>query len=92
MRESSGRMITVTDKEILAAQRLLAKEEAIFAQPAGAVSLAGLLKLDNEGLIDSTDRIVCDITGHGLKDISSVKTKKLISKHVSLENLKKALT
>jgi len=67
-----GMMTTVSDEEILEAQRLLASQEGIFAEPAGATPLAALKRLLEEGAIEKDDRVVCVITGHGLKDISVV--------------------
>jgi len=67
--ESGGDIQTVTDDEILEAYRLLAQEEGIFAEPASAACVAGLLqtaKRQPEILHDKT--VVCIITGHGLKD------------------------
>jgi len=68
--ESEGDAETVSDKEILDAQRKLARLEGIFVEPASAASIAGLKKLKHEGKIDSSDLIVCVTTGHGLKDPS----------------------
>ncbi|MEO8456619.1 MAG: threonine synthase [Chloroflexota bacterium] len=65
--ESGGGINSVTDDEILAAYRLLAQEEGIFCEPASAASLAGLLKHGNTNSVRD-QRIVCIITGHGLKD------------------------
>ena len=71
--ESGGAIGAVTDEEILEAYGLLAREEGIFAEPASAACVAGLLKWAgaahpevSKGLRDQT--IVCVITGHGLKD------------------------
>jgi len=58
----------VTDEEILAAQRLLAAEEGVFGEPASAASVAGLLKLSAKGMDLSGKKVVCIITGTGLKD------------------------
>ncbi|MGI8720837.1 MAG: threonine synthase [Geodermatophilaceae bacterium] len=66
--ESGGRIDAVTDREILAAYRLLARQEAVFVEPASAASVAGLLKSHTAGLIDPGQRIVCTLTGNGLKD------------------------
>ncbi|MDK2820279.1 MAG: threonine synthase [Clostridia bacterium] len=66
--ESRGFIDCVSDEEILAAQRLLASEEGIFAEPASAASLAGVIKYAKEGYFHKTDRVVCVLTGHGLKD------------------------
>jgi len=68
IRESGGTAETVSDAEILAAQRLLAQREGIFVEPASAASIAGLIKLAETGLIDKDEEIVCIATGHGLKD------------------------
>ncbi|MBA3339979.1 MAG: threonine synthase [Geodermatophilaceae bacterium] len=66
--ESDGRIDAVTDREILAAYRLLARQEAVFVEPASAASVAGLLKSHVAGLIEPGQRIVCTLTGNGLKD------------------------
>ncbi len=68
--ESDGTAETVSDKEILAAQRDLASKEGIFVEPASAASIAGLRKSREAGEIDSSDLVVCVTTGHGLKDPS----------------------
>ncbi len=66
--ESHGTAETVTDEEILDAQKLLAQIEGIFVEPASASSIAGLKKLVRNGIINKDERIVCVTTGHGLKD------------------------
>ena len=66
--ESNGYAETVTDQEILDAQRLLAQTEGIFAEPASATPIASLRKLLDQGVINKSDSIVCVATGHGLKD------------------------
>jgi threonine synthase len=68
--ESKGTAETVTDPEILLAQRELATIEGIFVEPASAASIAGLKKLHGTGKIDPSETIVCVTTGHGLKDPS----------------------
>ncbi len=70
LRESEGLAETVTDSEILEAQRELARLEGIFVEPASAASVAGLKKLVGAGKIDRSDLVVCVTTGHGLKDPS----------------------
>jgi threonine synthase len=67
-REESGGLIDmVSDEEIMWAYRKLGSEEGIFGEPASAASLAGLIKL--RGKLDLGEkRVVCVITGHGLKD------------------------
>jgi threonine synthase len=66
--ESGGAIEAVTDADILAAYRDLARVEGIFCEPASAASLAGVRKLAAEGRIDPGATIVCVLTGHGLKD------------------------
>ena len=68
--ESHGTAETVSDDEILAAQRDLASKEGIFVEPASAASVAGLRKSREAGRIDRSDLVVCVTTGHGLKDPS----------------------
>lgn len=66
-----GRMIKVSDEEILEAMRLLGDTSGIFGEPAGVASLAGLLKAREQGLVHRNDSVVVIITGNGLKDISA---------------------
>ncbi|MCL2133936.1 MAG: threonine synthase [Candidatus Bathyarchaeota archaeon] len=66
--ESCGTAETVTDEEILNAQKILAQVEGIFVEPASAASIAGLKKLVRNGIINKDERVVCITTGHGLKD------------------------
>jgi threonine synthase len=66
--ESGGRIESVSDDEILAAYRDLARLEGIFCEPASAASVAGVKKLAAQGKIDPGTTIVCVLTGHGLKD------------------------
>ncbi len=72
IRESNGTATAVTDQEILEAQRLLARFEGIFVEPASAASIAGLAKLAKSGKVGRDERIVCVTTGHGLKDPDAV--------------------
>lgn len=68
-RDSSGGAIgAVTDAEIVAAYRMLAELEGVFAEPASAASIAGLLSAAASGLIRRDETVVCTLTGHGLKD------------------------
>ncbi|WP_406387034.1 threonine synthase [Streptomyces sp. NBC_00211] len=66
--ESGGFIDEVTDRQILAAYRLLAAQEGVFVEPASAASVAGLLKAAELGLVDPGQKIVCTVTGNGLKD------------------------
>ena len=66
--ESGGLIDMVSDAEILTAQKLLATRAGVFGEPASAASVAGLVKLSRQGWDFSKKRIVCVITGTGLKD------------------------
>lgn len=68
IKESDGTAETVTDDEILDAQKYLARTEGIGVEPASAASIAGLKKLVENGDIDKGERVVCIVTGHVLKD------------------------
>ena len=69
VRETQGAYLTVTDEEVLEAMRKLAREEGVFAEPAGATGYAGLAKAVLENLVDQDEDIVVLVTGNGLKDI-----------------------
>ena len=66
--ESGGIIDMVSDEEIMAAYHLLASKGGIFGEPASAASLAGLIKLTRSGMDFSQKRVVCIVTGTGLKD------------------------
>jgi threonine synthase len=66
--ESGGIIDMVSDKQILAAQGLMATKGGVFGEPASAASLAGLIKLLQQGKDFSKSRVVCIVTGTGLKD------------------------
>jgi len=66
--ESGGIIDMVSDDEILSAYRLLATKGGVFGEPASAASLAGLIKLSRQGTDFSSKKVVCVITGTGLKD------------------------
>jgi threonine synthase len=65
--ESGGSITAVTDREILSAYRRVARE-GLFAEPASAASVAGLLRLSADGSLEEGSTVVCVLTGHGLKD------------------------
>jgi threonine synthase len=66
--ESGGLITSVTDRQILAAYRLLARKEGVFAELASAACVAGLLGVSESGQLPAGSRVVCTITGHGLKE------------------------
>lgn len=89
--ESGGLIDTVSDDEILAAYKLIASKEGVFAEPASAASVAGILKLAGKGYFGKAEgriRIVCVLTGHGLKDpdraIASVEKPKVLPPKMEL--------
>ena len=70
--ESGGIIDMVSDEEIMAAHQLMATKAGIFGEPASAASLAGLIKLSQQGMDFSSKRVVCIVTGSGLKDTDVV--------------------
>jgi threonine synthase len=66
--ESGGLIRMVSDAEILEAYKLVAETEGIFCEPASAASIAGVVKLGREGFFRPGQKLVCTLTGHGLKD------------------------
>ena len=66
--ESEGVIEAVSDRQILSAYKLLATREGVFVEPSSAASVAGLLQARAEGVFDAGLRVVCTVTGHGLKD------------------------
>jgi threonine synthase len=63
--ESGGAINSVTDEQILEAYRFLASRDGVFCEPSSAASVAGLIV---HGVPEGVERIVCVLTGHGLKD------------------------
>jgi len=86
--ESGGLIAMVSDKEILQAYKMLAAGDGVFVEPASAASVAGLIKLNENGYFENTGpvKITCILTGHGLKDpdraIKSIKKPKLIKPEI----------
>lgn len=68
IRDSQGLIDEVTDTEILEAYRMLGRLEGVFCEPASAASVAGVVKLARAGRLSGDERIVCVLTGNGLKD------------------------
>jgi len=89
--ESKGDIDVVTDEEILSAQSWLASSEGIFVEPASAAPIAGLLK--RAARIREGSRIVCTVTGHGLKDPDTIQRRigKLESVPAKIDNVRRAL-
>ena len=72
VRASNGTGVALADEEILEAQGLLSRLAGVFAEPSAAVSLAAAICLRQQGVIRADDMVVCNVTGHGLKQAGSV--------------------
>jgi threonine synthase len=70
-KESEGRFASVTDEQILAAQRELASKDGVFVEPASAAGIAGLLQELAQGGSYAGATVVVTVTGHGLKDTAT---------------------
>jgi threonine synthase len=93
-KESNGWFDECSDEEILAAQKLLAEREGIFCEPASAASLAGALRDINTGKIPEGSKIVCTLTGHGLKDPDTAikqSTSPMMTVDATMAAVKKAI-
>jgi threonine synthase len=98
--ESHGAIDVVSDEEILAAQMWLAQHEGIFVEPASAAPIAGLFKCcDSKEAaysfqkIPEQSRIVCTVTGHGLKDpdVITQQIKELKSVPATMNDVRRAV-
>ncbi len=72
--DSGGRIDAVTDDEILAAYRDLARLEGVFCEPSSAASVAGVAKAARAGEVDPDALVVCVLTGNGLKDPTTAES------------------
>jgi threonine synthase len=88
IRLTGGRALSVTDEEMLAAEKMLAETTGIFAEPASASTIAALKKLVASGTIQSCHRVCCIITGSGFKDMASAK--KLVGEYSEIEPTEEA--
>ena len=68
IKDSNGIIDRIKDEDILKAQFMLSTAEGIFAEPASCISLAGLIKSNDEGRVKAKSKVVCILTGNGLKD------------------------
>jgi threonine synthase len=87
LKESSGISLSVTDSEIFKAEQEIARLEGIFAEPASSATIAALKRLVQQNIVDRKDKVVCLITGSGLKatDVLQALTKKRKTVVVGLE-------
>ena len=88
VQKSGGFGISVSDDEILTAQKELSEKTGIFTEPAAAAAFAGFKKAVELGKIGQNENVIILATGTGLKDISAAKKKIKIPKSIdSIENL-----
>ena len=94
-RESEGWFDSLTDDEILEGHKLLSRHEGIFCEPASAASIAGALRDIKTGKIPEGSRIVCTLTGNGLKDpdtaIKQCEDAHPVTIEANLDAVKKAI-
>jgi len=93
-KESNGWFTEFDDSEILAAQKLLAEGEGIFCEPASAISLAGAMQDIKSGKIPEGSKVVCTLTGHGLKDPDTAikqSGSRMVTVAAELESVKQAI-
>lgn len=93
-KESGGWFDECSDEEILAAQKMLTEKEGVFCEPASATSLAGALRDIKSGKIPEDSKIVCTLTGHGLKDPDTAirqSTTPMLTVDATLDAVKKAI-
>lgn len=93
-KESKGWFDECSDEEILATQKLLAEKEGVFCEPASATSLAGALRDIKIGKIPEGSKVVCTLTGHGLKDPDTAikqSSSPMLTVEAKLDAVKKAI-
>ena len=93
-KESNGWFDQCDDDLILAAQKLLAEKEGIFCEPASATSLAGAMRDIESGKIKAGSKVVCTLTGHGLKDPDTAikqSTSPVLKVGANLDEVKRAI-
>lgn len=92
--QTGGAFLAVSDDEILDAMRVLARQAAVFSEPAGATAHAGLVKAIQQGMVQPDETIVVLVTGNGLKDIKSAVKAAGQAQHVepSLSDLKSQMS
>ena len=91
IREHGGMLISVSDAEILEAQRALAAREGLFCQPESAVTWAGLLRSLGENKMDRTGMAVLILTGAGLKAAKALESQPILTEETDLADLERSL-
>jgi threonine synthase len=72
VKKTKGKGVAVPDDEIMESVRVLASRAGVFAEPSGAVGIAALRRLLDEGSLDRSDRVVVLVTGSGLKEVEKL--------------------
>lgn len=93
-KQSGGWFDECSDEEILAAQKLLAEKEGVFCEPASATSLAGAMRDILSGKIPEGSKIVCTLTGNGLKDPDTAikqSTSPVLTVEATLDEVKRSI-
>jgi threonine synthase len=93
-KDSGGWFDECRDEEILAAQKLLAEREGVFCEPASATSLAGAMRDIKSGKIPEGSKIVCTLTGNGLKDPDTAikqSTAPVLTVEATLDEVKRSI-
>ncbi|MBD3609091.1 MAG: threonine synthase [Gammaproteobacteria bacterium] len=93
-KDSGGWFDEFSDEEILAAQKLLTEKEGVFCEPASATSLAGAMRDIKSGKIPEGSKVVCTLTGHGLKDPDTAikqSTAPMVTVDATLASVKDAI-
>jgi threonine synthase len=85
--EMGGTILSVSDDDMLSAQKALAELEGLFCLPESATTLAGMLKLHKKGAFNGSDRVVLVITGSGTKNLGLFETSELPVRHSTLEDI-----
>jgi threonine synthase len=91
IRQNNGRILAVSDADILAAQKMLAEKEGIFCLPASATTLAGFFQMAKTDIFKSTDKVVLVVTGTGMKNMKVLDPSQMSFFHSSLFNLEDTL-
>ncbi|MCI0436316.1 MAG: threonine synthase [Gemmatimonadetes bacterium] len=96
VRDSAGVMLAVTDSEILEAWATIPRLEGVFCEPASAASVAGLRRAVLDAVMETGERCVCILTGHGLKDpetaLAGIETGPTIPAGEALDALRDLVT
>lgn len=87
IRDSSGAAIAASDDEVREAMRLMAQQVGIFAEPAGAIALAGAIKLRRNGQIGANDSVLCLVSGGGLNYLNATATGGRVTGPLTLDEI-----